>query len=258
MAIALDSRWILFGQRRPQARVRLFCLPSGGGGASLYRSWMALAQPEIEVCPIQLPGRETRLAELPFSSVGPLVEALGTALLPYLDLPFALFGHSLGSLVCFELSRWLRQHFRLEPTRLFASAFRAPHLPDPDPPIHALPEPAFIDELRKFNGTPEEVLQHPELMQLLLPLLRADLTMVETYVYSPDTPLTCPLSVFGGLQDTEVSQEQLRGWRLHTSGPMKLRMIPGNHFFLYRSGPALLRCIGMDLGLRDSLGSIAR
>ncbi|BAZ11497.1 putative thioesterase [Calothrix sp. NIES-4071] len=135
------------------------------------------------------------------------LEAIAPAFLSYLDKPFAFFGHSMGGLVSFELARLLRNEYRIHPAHLFISGRRAPQIPDTKPPIHDLPELAFKEELRHLGGTPSSVLDNPELMQLLIPMLRADFAVLETYVYKHEQPLDCLITVFGGLQDTEVSHE---------------------------------------------------
>src|SRR5438552_2333015 len=155
--IALDT-WVLRPRPDPRARLRLFCFPYAGGGASQFRTWAEGLPPEVELCPVQLPGREGRLRETPFTRIAPLVAALVTALRGYLDTPYAFFGHSLGALVGFELARALRRTGGPGPRGLLVSAYRAPDLPDPDPPLHLLSSPAFWDELRRLNGTPPEVL----------------------------------------------------------------------------------------------------
>ncbi len=147
---------------------------------------------------MQLPGRESRLRDPCFTGLEPLVQALP----PYLDMPYAFFGHSLGALIGFELARALVRESRPGPVHLFVSDHSAPQIQNPDPPIHQLPEPDFIKKLRHLNGTPGEVLQHAELMALLLPVLRADFAINETYVYIPGSLLDCPISAFGGLQDS--------------------------------------------------------
>jgi medium-chain acyl-[acyl-carrier-protein] hydrolase len=247
MPATVESRWIMGVGRVPNARMRLFCFPSAGGGASMYRLWITEAPRGVEVCPVQLPGRENRLAEPRFSDVEPLLDPLAQAIRPYMDMPFALFGHSMGGLISFELTRRLRDEYGLSPARLFVSAFRAAHLPDPDPPIHNLPDPQFLAEVGRLNGTPHEVLHHPELMAMLLPLLRADLTLCETYSYSPGKPLTCPISVFGGLEDPEASCAEMDAWRHQTTAAFRMRMMAGDHFFLVGSRGLVLQAIGEDL-----------
>jgi medium-chain acyl-[acyl-carrier-protein] hydrolase len=153
----------------------------------------------------------------------------------------------MGALIGFELARQLRRQHGPSPVHLFVSGREAPQLPSPDPPIHALPEPQFIAELQRFNGTPKEVLEHPELMQLLIPTLRADFAVCETYTYTSDAPIDCSISAFGGLQDHEVSREQLEAWRDQSRASFSLCMFPGDHFFLDTAEPLLLKTIAQVL-----------
>src|SRR4029453_515698 len=243
---AFDS-WIACCKPRPQARLRLFCFPYAGGGALIFRTWSDGLPAEVEVCPIQLPGRGTRLMEPLFTQLSPLIQALAQALLPLLDKPFAFFGHSLGALVSFELARQLRRQYGVQPVRLFISADRAPQIPNRDPPIHSLPEGEFLVELRRLNGTPREVLEDEELRQIMLPLLRADFAVYETYGYSTEPPLNCPISAFGGLQDHRVSRGDLEAWRDQTSVSVSLRMFPGDHFFLNTTQASLLGALSQEL-----------
>jgi len=245
-ATALDS-WITCRKPIPQARLRVFCFPYAGSGVSIFRAWSDSLPAEVEVCPVQLPGRGTRLMEPPFTRLSPLIQALAQALFPLLDKPFAFFGHSLGALVSFELARQLRRQYAVQPVRLFISADRAPQIPNRDPPIHNLPEGEFLVELRRLNGTPREVLEDEELRQIMLPLLRADFAVYETYGYSTEPPLNCPISAFGGLQDHRVSRGDLEAWREQTSVSFSLRMFPGDHFFLNTTQPPLLGALSQEL-----------
>ncbi len=241
--------WVTCPKPNPQARLRLFCFPYAGGGASLFRTWSDDLPPEVEVCPVKLPGRENRFREARHTRLMPLVHALGEVIQPHLTLPFAFFGHSMGALISFELTRYLRKLHAPLPAHLFVSAHRAPHLPDRKSPIYDLPDPQFLEELRLLNGMPGEVLDNAELMELMLPLLRADFAIAETYAYTDDTPLSCPISAFGGLADEEVNQEEATAWREQTLGAFTLRMLPGDHFFLFKERPALLQAISADVAL---------
>jgi len=227
-----NDLWIKRTRQDPQTCFRLFCFPYAGGGASFFRTWRESLWPDIEVCAIQLPGREERLAEPPFENLSSLTDVLAEVLYPYLDFPFAFFGHSLGSLISFELTRRLRRQKAPCPLQMFVSGHRAPQIPDPDPPIHQLPDSEFIEELGRFNGTPKAVLENPELMEVFMPLLRSDIGLDETYVYNHEAPLDCPISAFGGLEDEEVSREELSAWHDQTRSRFNIQMFPGDHFFL--------------------------
>jgi medium-chain acyl-[acyl-carrier-protein] hydrolase len=245
-ATAFDS-WIAFRKPNPQARLRLFCFPYAGTGASIFRTWSDGLPADVEVCPVQFPGRGTRLMESPFTQLSPLVQALAEALVPLLDKPFAFFGHSLGALVGFELARQLRRHSGVQPVGLFVSADRAPQIPPRDRPLHALPEGEFLNELRRLNGIPGKVLEDIELMQIMLPVLRADFAVYETYVYTTEPPLDCPISTFGGLQDHRVSRGDLEAWRDQTNASFSLQMLPGDHFFLNKAQPLLHQVLSQEL-----------
>jgi medium-chain acyl-[acyl-carrier-protein] hydrolase len=244
---ATSTPWLILAKPNPVASRRLFCVPYAGGSPLVFSDWPLDLPPDVEVGLIQLPGRGMRLSQPPFTKVEPLVESLVQALHPFLDKPFAFYGHSMGGLICFELSRALRLKFNLEPEVLFVSGRQAPPLRDRTAATYDLPERQFINELGHLNGTPPEVLEQPELMKLLVPLLRADFELCQTYVYQPGPPLACALSVFGGVDDSEVNQEELEGWREFTTGPFSLRMLPGDHFFIRTARTQLLRLISQDL-----------
>lgn len=246
-AVPNANNWIVYPRPNPQARLRLFCFPYAGGGASIYRLWPNDLPSAVEICSLQPPGRENRLREKPFTHVTPLTQALVPIISPYLNLPFAFFGYSLGSLVAFEVVRELRRQGGPIPLHLFVGGRRAPQIPDPDPPIHQLPEPEFLIELRRLSGTPEAVLQNAELMQLLQPLLRADFAINETYPYTVEPPLACPISAYGGLEDAEADQDDLAPWQEQTRAAFKLQMFPGGHFFLNNDRAPLLQAISEDL-----------
>lgn len=241
------DRWITRPRPAPRARLRLFCLAHAGGGASAFRGWADVLPAEVEVCPVQLPGRENRIAEPAFDRVEPLVAALADAVEPYLDLPFALFGHSNGALIGFELSRLLRQRGKALPAHMFASGRRAPDLPAQTPPIHTHPEADFLAELGQLGGLPPALLEHRELLALLVPTLRADVAIHETYTFSEQPPLPFPITAYGGVADVKVSRANLQAWERHTEGPFVLRMFPGGHFYLQDERDTLLRTLAGDL-----------
>ena len=239
--------WAVFPQRNPNARLRLFCFPYAGGGASIYAQWHRFLPPHVEVVSVQPPGRESRLMEKPFDDVLQLAEAMHRELLPLFDRPFAFYGHSNGGLMAYELARSLRRAGQALPLHLMVGGKPAPHLPPRDVPIHALPHDEFLDELRKLAGTPEEVLNNPEIMELLMPLLRADFALGETYRYQPEPPLPLPITAFGGLRDDEVTREDVEAWGEHTSAGFSCKMLPGNHFFINSDRQLLLTEVSREL-----------
>jgi medium-chain acyl-[acyl-carrier-protein] hydrolase len=186
------------------------------------------------------------MAETPFTQMTELVEAIVSSLLPHLDKPFALFGHSMGAWVSFEVARWLQAH-HVYPVHLFVSGARAPQLPSLRSPLHQLPKAEFVAALRRLQGTPEAVLEHAELMELMLPILRADFAVLETYTYLSQTLLPCSITAFGGLQDVDVSEEGLQAWQAQTSASFSHRMLPGNHFFIHSDQPLLLQLLTQEL-----------
>ncbi|MHB1133198.1 MAG: thioesterase II family protein [Chloroflexota bacterium] len=244
----IADSWIAWPERRPKARLRLFCLPHAGGGASAYHLWAQCFPPEVELCAIQLPGRESRLRELPYNRLPDLVQALGDVLRPYMDLPFAILGHSCGALVAFELARHLRRADGLVPVHLFVAGRRAPHLQDHLPPFHHLPDPAFAWELRRrYGGIPDVVFRDVELMQLFLPAIRADVEMMETYTYTEDLPLPCGISAYGGRQDGGATSDTMSAWARHAKGGFRLEMFPGDHFFTRSCRALVLQALNEDL-----------
>lgn len=219
-------------QPNPRAAFRLFCFPYAGGGSSIYRGWSTQLH-GVDVVPALLPGREARVREPALTRSEQLVENLAREIFQYLDRPFGFFGHSMGAILSFELARRLRSERGVEPDYLFISGRRAPQLPEKDPYIHDLPEPQFIAEIEKMNGTPREVLEHAELMQMLIPLLRADFAVCHTYSYVPGAPLRCPITVIGGTQDDTTTPAKLEAWREQTTARCRLHMLDGGHFFIH-------------------------
>jgi medium-chain acyl-[acyl-carrier-protein] hydrolase len=241
------SAWT--GSFRPSesARLTLFCFPYAGGTSLIFKNWAALMPNMIDICPIHLPGRSGRLHEAPFRSIEPLVRALGEALLPYLAKPYVLFGHSMGALISFELARHYRSQQISPPIHIFASGRRAPQLPDPDPPTFDLSDAEFKEELRRLNGTPSDVLENFELLQLMMPVLRADFEVCQSYEYKEELPLSCPITAFGGIGDIDVPRSTIEAWRQQTSSTFVMRMMPGDHFFLHSNERLIVHTLARDL-----------
>jgi surfactin synthase thioesterase subunit len=227
--------------------MRLFCIPYAGSGASAYRGWAENA-PGLDVCYVQLPGRENRLREKPFTSIPTLIEALGAELETWTGRPYALYGHSLGGIVAFELARALRARGLREPEHLFVSASRAPHLPCPHPAMHQLPDLELLEEVqRRYDSVPAPLMTDPELRELLVPCLRADLALLETYQHSPAAPLGCGITCFSASRDRMVSRDAVEPWRTHTQKQFQLHQIEADHLFLQSARDTLLATVEATL-----------
>jgi medium-chain acyl-[acyl-carrier-protein] hydrolase len=214
----------------------------------------------IQICALELPGRESRLAEQPIRSLPELIQALASALEPFVGGPYALFGHSLGGLLSFELARELRRRAKPAPVRLFVSACRAPHLPNRYRPICGLNDELFIEHIARLGGIPREILGNSEVLELVIPALRADYEMYESYVHTFEPNFAFPVTALGGSQDELVTSSDLVAWCFHTSGSFRLRMLPGGHLFLRYAPTRVIHTVLEELGriVGDSRASQAR
>ena len=258
--------------------MRLFCFPHAGGGAGAFAGWglgRVTKQPLSDVrgseseseprtsesgpggqgageriwtiCPVRLPGRESRSAEAAFDRMAPMVEALAAAIEPYLDRRFAFFGHSMGAAVAFELARRLRRLGLPQPCLLIASAARAPQFRRDYIPPPAPTEQQFLGELRRLDGFPAEALDDLALLGAILPALTADAALYRNYVYAEDAPLGFPIRAYGGSDDPNVRPEHLESWAGQTSASFAMRLFPGGHFFLHANREAVLDALAEDL-----------
>lgn len=239
--------WVVKPKPNPAAQLKLFCLPFAGGGSISFRSWANYIPAQIELCAVEIPGRGQRLGETLHRRLLPLVQELAQGIHDELNKPFAIFGHSMGALLGFELTHYLKKQYDLQPVHLFLSGRGAPHLPDRDAPIHQLSEAEFVNEIKKFNGTPKAVLENSELMQLMIPILRADFEVCETYQFIEKPPLPLPLTIFGGLNDPGANREELQAWQKHTTSEFNLRMFPGDHFYLLNQHQTLIQAMLRDI-----------
>lgn len=246
----MEPSWILTPKPNPQATLRLVCFPYAGVGPSVYRPWLAALPAHIEVKAVQLPGREGRWREPALTNLGEIADRVTAAITPHLQEPFAFYGHSLGALVSFEVTRRLRASGGPVPRHLFLGAHRGPQMPNPHPPIRDLGDIAFIAETRKrYDGIPQAVLDNPELLELMLPCLRGDFAAFETYEYRADAPLDIPISAFGGDQDGYVRTHEVAGWREQTTSRFRMRVIPGNHFFMQSGRDQVIAAVVDDLSV---------
>jgi len=231
--------WFPYWRPKPEARVRLFCFPFAGGSASAFQRWAQAGLRDVDILAVQYPGRETRIREPLCRRAPELVQALGPVLRPLLDRPFAFFGYSLGTYVSLELAHWLQHEGAPAPLGLMLAAGSSPHQKQ-SRKRYTLGDGELLEELGKYGGTPPQVLENRELMELLLPVLRADFEMAEEYQRAVEPRLSLPFSVWGGQEDASPAPEALEGWRDYTTGPCTLQLFPGGHFFmLSTSGDAL-------------------
>jgi surfactin synthase thioesterase subunit len=234
---------------REDAALRLFCLPYAGGGSADFRQWRELLPPSIDVVPTIYPARERLFSQPPTRRMGPLVEQLADALFPHTHRPYALHGHSMGAWVAFELARTLRRRGAPPPVHLVVCARRAPHLPSEDTPLWSLPQDALLGGLeRRYGAMGAEVRADPELLRLFLPMLRADLEVLDTHVHTSDAPLDTPITAFGGTDDHAVPEHELRAWSVHTTAGFQFEAIPGGHFFHRGPNAAFVARIAQLLG----------
>ena len=243
------SPWLVWPRPKPEARLRLFCFPYAGGSTTIYRNWPTKLQTDLEVIAIELPGRGSRIKEAPYDRLKPLVAAAAQALIPHLTKSYAFFGHSMGALVSFELARYLRRHHPdvLAPSHLFVSGRSAPQCDGQRLQVHTLSEPALIKEIQRLNGTHSEILADTELLALILPLLRADFAVWDTYVYEHEEPLACPISAYAGLLDEDITRAQVKAWGEQTSAGFRISMFPGDHFFIHANESLLLQTLAREL-----------
>lgn len=244
-----NSPWLIFDETRTyhNAEMRLFCFHYAGAGASIFQNWIKLLPDEVELVAIQLPGREKRFYEPLISDVRQITTTLAKELSPFLDKPFAFVGHSIGALIGFELARVLRQRGMRQPELLIASGRNAPNVKLKVNNVHLLPDDEFAQTVRDYNGLPEAIAQNEELLELLLPRLRSDIAIAETYTYNDAEPLESRIVVFYGTEDPLVNDFGLQSWKEQTQGGFKLYSFPGDHFFLHSSEELVLDKISTEL-----------
>ena len=226
--------WLARRPRRSPPAARIFCFPNAGVGASAFRLWHGEVPDDIEVCVVQLPGRESRLREPPIVSIPELAAKIMPVVRLFSDLPFAFFGHSMGALVASEVTRSLEASGASMPRLLVVSSRRPPHLPGLETPISHLPDDDFVAAIQsRYGGIPPEILAEPDIMQVVLPGLRADFVALETHRPEPRPPVSCPISALGGRNDRLTPAEHLEAWREETRAAFRMRLFDGGHFYLF-------------------------
>jgi surfactin synthase thioesterase subunit len=240
---ASPDAWFTAQGTDADVEVQLFCLPHAGAGASTYRQWTTLL-PCIEVIPVQLAGRESRFDEPLLTSASEIIEKLAPPLALRAQRPFALFGHSMGALLSYELAHALHA-LGNPPARLFVSGYAAPQLPRTthSAPVHRMPDLGVIKHLTSLDGMAAEVLEHPEFLRMLLPVVKADFEVCETYEHPERPPLDVPITVLGGLDDIGADLAGLLAWERLTTSTFTVHQFPGGHFYLHDQLERVLRIV---------------
>lgn len=222
----------------------LLCFPFAGGGASAFYGWDDQTPNMVKICPIQLPGREERILEKPYTKMGELIDDVSN-ILSGMEQEMIVFGHSMGAKIAYEVVKKLElmgKKVRL----LIVSGSRAPHIPEPNP-IYYLSDEEFKKELARFEGTPKEILENQELLDFFLPMLRADFTMDEIYHSADQTKLHCPIIALGGVDDKEADRAEIIKWRDYTVSDFEFKIFQGGHFFIRTTEAEVLAFINEKL-----------
>lgn len=240
--------WLVhLGPKQSLPRLRLYCFTYAGGSASIYRSWRSLLDPAVELCAVQLPGRGMRMSERPERDLYALVQKLAAVIAVQRTMPFAFFGHSLGALVAFELTRQLKLNQLMQPAKLIVSGCAAPQARNELEPLDEYDDDKLIERLSEYNGTPPEVLEHRELMRLLAPAIRADFALAAEYAYKPAPLLDIPITVLAGRSDGQTSPEQVDAWQRETTAKLQQHWFDGDHFFLRPEQNSVLGVLNSEL-----------
>jgi len=250
------NKWIIRPKVNNHARLRLFCFPYAGSSAVVtYKFLVDSLSEDIEVCPIEFPGRGARMAEPLIYDIEEVMAELSYLIKDFSDLPYAFLGHSMGALVSYELAQHLSSNFKVSPQKLYLSAHNAPQLPREGKIMHKLKRDQFLDELKNMNGIADELLDHEELLQLVLPIIQNDYKLCETYKYIEKGKVNIPIHVFGGDADKDVTPEKLEAWNELTDKEFDLEILPGDHFFILKNRDSFAR--RMQRHLKNDISKLA-
>ncbi len=242
-----DKSWLIPVRENPNARLRLFLFHYAAGAASIYRTWGEGLPEDIEIFALQLPGRETRMSEPLLTSIPVLVQNLHRVMRPLLDKPWVSFGHSMGCVLSFELLRSVRRAKERMPLRYFGSGRRGPGVPSRHPDMHTMTDAELLEALRQYGGTPEEILNEPDFMAMLYPIIRADFQALETHVFADEAPLEVPFSIYCGRDDERATPDELEDWKDYSSAECEIKLFDGGHFYINTHRHQVLEMLSRDL-----------
>jgi len=246
------DEWVPYRRQDSRVQLRVFGFPHAGGNAYYYQAWRKLMPADIDFCPVELPGHGPRMDETPLTNLDSLVATLQVILEPLLMVPFAFFGHSAGACIAFEAARAIRSADERSAIHLFVSGCPAPDAAMENPWKHSMSDQDLIAALIRYGGTPPAVIERTELMAAILPTLRADLALVENYCPAPGTHIACPITVFGGADDT-VDNASLQAWSTYTKGTFRVQIFPGGHFYLSEVSSAVVDQIIKEMRFQKTL-----
>jgi acyl transferase domain-containing protein/surfactin synthase thioesterase subunit len=241
------ASWIAYHKPKPNSYLRLFCFHPWGSSASIFKNWSDELPPHIEVLPIQLPGRQQRLKEKPFTEFVTLIQVLGDFIHPYLDKPFAFYGHSMGALIAFELAYVVKQKYNINPQYLFLGGAQPPSDVSFLNRIENLSQNQTLNYLLDISEIPEAIYNDKSLVEEFMEIFKADLQLLQSYCHKEQEPLDCPIYIFGGVDDASISEKQLSLWYRYTQNTFKLQMLPGKHMFLNTSRKLILDIIYQEI-----------
>ncbi len=241
------SPWITCYAPRPDATTRLICIPHGGGGPQSYKAWAEQLPEHIEVLALSFPGRGSRHGEAAIHSMPQLADEITEALKPYLNKPYVLFGHSVGALVAYEVACRIQATGLMQPMRLIVSAHETPENSHTDSPMYTLSDSELLDKIGELGLVPDNALQNTELAQFILPALRADFELSETYVYQPGKALSAPITATLGSADPLLDKNAMQLWETYTAEAFSLRCYDGDHFYTVSAEQQVLDDIAAEL-----------
>jgi medium-chain acyl-[acyl-carrier-protein] hydrolase len=244
----VDNPWIVRRNVSRDATLRVFCVPYAGAGAAIFRDWHNAFPSHIEVCAIEPPGRFARQGDPVPTDMSAYADAMEAALGPFLDVPFAFFGYSLGALMAFECARRVRARRGLEPSSLIVAAHKAPQLAHRNGQLSGIPKSEFVPAIeRRYGPLDPAIRSEPQVLDMVVNIMRTDLKLLEDYRYEAGQAFECPILAVGGLSDESVTQTELEGWREQTARAFRVEMLSGGHFFLRTSASALHALVRSEL-----------